>query len=480
MAQTCFKRLSFLQPDRDENSYAMAQSYIMQRQPQAALEILKSLAPLPKAPGEKVKSYGPAHLAMAKEALAQKQLTPALLDTAQLHLYRAVAWKAEPYTSEAHFILFNVLRLRNQPEQAEQNLITAVSKAGDRIPQWRLVLAQWYANQGKRDQAMAQTERAVKLFRERLEESLDDHNARLPLIEALLFLGDFAGARDVCQQGMALVPGTELGHRYRLILGRILLAMYDAKAADEKKSTPEERFRLLEQVIAINPNDINMLQRLVGFTRQTGSAAEKARKHFDDLINAPGPGAAIAHTMLGMDFWQQGDQKSARYHWEKAHNLSQSQGAGSTWALVTNNLAWLIAIAKPPDLDRALGMIESVLAKDQNPKYHGTRGHILAKMGRHKEAIEDLEKAKVAYPPNSPELYMLYVQLGESYAQIGLPGESERYKRLAEELKKAMSGATASPATAPKDAPADPKAPAAAPEGKVPDAKPPATPAPKP
>src|SRR3954451_16052541 len=44
MAQTCYKRLSLLQPGRDENSFLMAQAFAMQRQPQAADSILRSLA----------------------------------------------------------------------------------------------------------------------------------------------------------------------------------------------------------------------------------------------------------------------------------------------------------------------------------------------------------------------------------------------------------------------------------------------------
>jgi tetratricopeptide (TPR) repeat protein len=411
MAQTCLKRLSLLQPDNDDNTYAMAETYLIQRQPQAAEEIFKALAPLPKAPGDKVKSYGPAHLMMARQALAQRPPTAASLDTAQLHLYRAVAWKTEPVTSEAHAMLFDLLRLRNQPEQAEQHLVAAVSRAGDRRPDWRFVLARWYMSQGKKDQATAQAERAAKAFREQLEENLDNHAARRGLVDCLLFTGDLAGARDLCQQGITLVPNTELGNQYRLMLGRVLVLMYDARTADTK-STPEERFRMLEQAMRVNPDDMGLLQRLVGFTRQSGELAEKAKKHFNDLIDAQGPGAAIAHMMLGMDFWQQGDQPSARYHWEKAYQISQAQGVTAVWALVGNNLAWLVAFSKPPDLEKGLGLINAVLEKEQSPKFFGTRGHILAKMGRHREAVEDLEKAKSAYP-NDPNLFE---QLAESCA----------------------------------------------------------------
>jgi tetratricopeptide (TPR) repeat protein len=470
MAQTCLKRLAFLQPDRDENSFDMARSYVIQRQPQAAEEIFKTLAPLPKGPtNEKVKSYGPAHLAMAKRDLSQRPLTPALLDSAQVHLYRAVAWKVEPCTSEAHALLFELLRLRNQPEQAEQHLIAAVNRAGDRWPEGRLMLAQWQLSQGKKDAAVAQAERAAKLLRDRLDESMDDHNARRLLVQALLMTGDYAGARDLCQQGMQLVPGSELGNQYRLTLGRILLMMYEVKTADPK-STVEERFRLLEQAIHTTPDDIAVLQKLVGFVRESGERAEKSRKHFQQLIDTNGPGAAVAHLILGTDFWAQGDKESAKYHWEKAYTLTEGQQSNSiVGPLVGNNLAWLIAFSEPPDPERALGLINTALDKSNDPKFHGTKGHILAKMGRHREAVEELEKAKTAYP-NDPGLFK---QLADSCAQIGLAGEAERYKKRAEELKKSAPGQAAGPTASPKEGGPESKTPIAPPDGKAAEVKPP-------
>ena len=64
---------------------------------------------------------------------------------AELHLRRAVQFKEEPYTSQAHAMLFYVLRYTNRPDEAEQELEKAVRSLGDVMPPYRKELANWYS-----------------------------------------------------------------------------------------------------------------------------------------------------------------------------------------------------------------------------------------------------------------------------------------------------------------------------------------------
>ena len=111
-----------------------------------------------------------------------------------------------------------------------------------------------------------------------MDDAPDDHAARAGLIECQLFVGDFAGAKELCLTGMALVPNTPLASKYAYTLARVLLAWYDARSADSKV-TAEERFALLEQAMNLVPEDPNVLQRLVVFTRMTGAEAEKPARN---------------------------------------------------------------------------------------------------------------------------------------------------------------------------------------------------------
>jgi hypothetical protein len=101
---------------------------------------------------------------------------------------------------------------------------------------------------------------------------------------------------------------------------------------------------------------------------------------------------------------------------------------------VANNLAWVIAFnMKPPDLDRALALVNLALSKEEKPEFHGTRGHILAEMGRDREAMNDLESAKAAYANSPKQAHNLFARLAKVYGNLGLKSEADHNQKLAEQ-----------------------------------------------
>jgi tetratricopeptide (TPR) repeat protein len=462
MAQTCYLRLGVLQPEKVENRYGQAQVLELLKQPAAADAVLRSIAPADR-PG-----YGPAHLWLADKIWAALQAPPAagekprtaeLLRAYERHLLHALQWKTEPVTTEAHKRLYNLYRQTSRLPEAEKEL----ALAAERVPELRLDLAGWNLAQGKKDQAQRNAQAAAQAFRKRLDDNDTDHVARAGLIRCDLMTGDYAAAQELAQRGIALAnEKPELLTAYRVELARVLVAWYDAKTADPK-SAPAERFALLEQVMAIFPDSPDLLQRLVTFIRQTGPEGEKVRQKFRDLT-AEGKPSAVAHLVLGTDAWQRDKPAEARYHWEKALQLSPGTPQ------VANNLAWVLAHYPPVDVDRALSLIDAALKQvPGDPRLHGTRGHILAKLDRHKEALEELEIAKVAYPNDAK----LFRQLAESCAKLSLDKMAADYKQRAEALAvkaPAPNPPTAGPDTKPSapdsppasepkgsPAPADPK-----------------------
>src|SRR5262249_15609228 len=157
-------------------------------------------------------------------------------------------------------------------------------------------------NQGKRDLAENQAKQARDAFARVVRDNLDDHPNRFRLIECLVLLGEFPAASEALQTGATLAQQRpEVLQQYAKANVRLLIAWSDSKAADAKAQT--ERFQLIEEAVKIDPTNPDVLQRLLGFLKQSGPEAEKARKTFADLT-ASGKPSAVAHLFLGIDAWQ--------------------------------------------------------------------------------------------------------------------------------------------------------------------------------
>ena len=151
--QMCFERLGQMQPSKPEFRFGLSRVLRALQQPGPAYAILRTLAKSDRT------GYGPAHLELAKEILAVRPTTPAMLVDAKGHLLWAVNWRVEPTTSEAQALLSELYRLTNRPEEAERNLVAAVERAGERRPDLRMRLAGWYQSQGKKNVAVRRRKR---------------------------------------------------------------------------------------------------------------------------------------------------------------------------------------------------------------------------------------------------------------------------------------------------------------------------------
>src|SRR5205823_4094587 len=103
---------------------------------------------------------------------------------------------------------------------------------------------------------------------------------------------------------------------------------------------------------------------------------------------AKGQGSVSLNLVLGIDAFERGKLDQAKQYLEQAYKLDP---AGPVLA---NNLAWVLAHTNPPDLDRALAIINTVIERQpKDARFRETRGQVLAKIGRWHEAITDLQAA---------------------------------------------------------------------------------------
>jgi Flp pilus assembly protein TadD len=114
----------------------------------------------------------------------------------------------------------------------------------------------------------------------------------------------------------------------------------------------------------------------------------------------------------------------ARLHWERANQLAPDMPA------IANNLAWLLSQSAPPDLPRALQLADMAVEKSpREMNFRDTRGHILMKLGRWKEALADLEAAL----PTTPNPAEMHLSLAEVYRHLDAPAMAAEHQRLAKE-----------------------------------------------
>lgn len=142
------------------------------------------------------------------------------------------------------------------------------------------------------------------------------------------------------------------------------------------------------------------------------------------LVKGVSPG--VSHFIRGTGALLKGNTETALMHLEiAAETLPQSD-------VILNNLACVIAKRQDGDLERALLLIDSVIQRNQQPSpyYRDTRGQILCKLGRYKEAVPDLEAALT-----QPELAIdAHRSLGDCYKNLGAEELSQQHYAESERL----------------------------------------------
>jgi predicted Zn-dependent protease len=93
-----------------------------------------------------------------------------------------------------------------------------------------------------------------------------------------------------------------------------------------------------------------------------------------------------------------------------------------------NNLAWVLANGKDADLPRALKTIDPAVERwPGDPHLRATRGEILVKLERWKEALPDLEAAVKSDSGNAA----LHRFLAETYEHLDAPAMAVEHRKRA-------------------------------------------------
>jgi tetratricopeptide (TPR) repeat protein len=391
---------------------------------EGARAILAQLAPVDRV------GHPPAQLALAKLMLQGDQ-KPELIPPIERHLERAL--EAPETADEARILLARIYAATGRAKRAEPYLRTSAN----RHPELLLALARMERERGDRAAAEADLDTAIRVFRSKAEAEVDNVEARLMWARAVSARSEFPAAISILEAGLA----RSNDQRYRSALAQTYGAWVRGKPVGDA-ATAAARLTLVERGLRYDPNNSVLLDELArviqGGAADLGQIREIMSKQIVDGKSTP-----ATHFVLGLDAFSRGKVDEARLHWEQAFRLDPSA------ALVANNLAWLLANAKDPDLKRALELADrAVERRPKQPRFRGTRGLVLMKLQRWSEALTDFE-ASLAGNPDSPQTHS---SLAEVYEKLGSKDLAARHRERVKELEKAAAAkllARGNPAVAP-------------------------------
>jgi tetratricopeptide (TPR) repeat protein len=445
-AIACYERLAYLQSDRSDVLFEMALNAEAAEQPERCKALMNRLA----SPDQQ--GYAKAHLWQAVKLMTAPQQPLNWRQIAESHLLKAIDGGVEDKEA-AHGLLGELYFARSLFDQAETHLAIAVKTK----PNARLRLAQTYAALGYTDRARAEAKLSVNYYRTAAKADLFAHFARFRWAESVTFLEDFPQAVAILEEGLT-GTGVPVYHQQ---LAWVYAHWY--QTLTQKAAPVSQRLALLEMGLRHDPKNLNLLNHLSAVTRMRhtfrvtpelaastwgfagllspwepiclwgasgASEADIARAALRRML-AQGQGSAQLHFALGVDAWGRGEVKEAAFHWDRANQLSPDI------PVVANNLAWLMLQSSPQELPKALQLIDKAIEKSpQETNFRDTRGQILFKMGRFKEALPDLEAA-LAQSQNRAGLHRT---LAEVYSKLERPELVDEHRRLEqEELAKMKS-----------------------------------------
>lgn len=352
-----------------------------------------------------------AHLWKARRLLSGKGLTPATLNAVEGHLKYVLTRNADWVEANARLGMLYLTSGRTD------KAVPLLEKAARALPELLMVLARLAAVRGDRPWAKTRANEARKAFEQRATANLDDHDSRLRWAESTLFLGEYAETVSILQRGLALKGGGD-DERYLKALGQAYLGW-----ADSLDSSPgvvkADRLTLLKQGLLSDPSNLLLIDRFTALIRAGGPEGERARATMRELLPR-GRSQAPANFALGLDAWQRGRLSEALPYHEEAYRLNPE------FTPYANNLAYLLATGPKPDLPRALGIINKVLAVDPDrPQFRETCGQVLVRLGRWEEALPDLEAALPAFPDDAG----VHQALAESYEHLGKLDKAAEHRR---------------------------------------------------
>lgn len=381
-----------------EEEFRLARSLSKTNQVDRASELLKKLAPGQGA----YTGYAPAHqLAAVSLARTLKQPYPA--EAKQLLKWHLDAGgdTESPDVNFARAQYF--ISIAQVPQAIDAMKIAALSK-----PSLNLNLALLHKQAGETDNEQVALLLARSAFESRLQDNPADHQARIGLVQTYLRQRNPKLAQQQLQTGVELAPEV-----FRPQLSDFFMQKYLALADTGNVALKTE---LLINAWRNDLQNVATCQAAIQLHRQQAEPDRQFVLTAIEQVAAEHPTAALPQFALGIIYHSENRLSESKMSIEAAHqNLDPDQPG---YAVVANNLAWLMAHAQQPNLEQAFKLADSAVRK--NPNAGGLRdtlATVLMKQGLYQQSLVEFQKALRTIQNKSP----VHLKIAKIYDQIGQP-----------------------------------------------------------
>jgi len=288
-------------------------------------------------------------------------------------------------------------------------------------PGYRITLVQLLFAAGREQPALEEAAAAERHFGEKLSKDPSDLESRFACSAAQVLQKKFKLAIQTFEQGAALADP--------IVIRKAISAVLVAWAADlrEKKQSPQQVLDLTSRSLVADPSNTHSLMMLMDLARDSETGVS-AIERLHELL-AAGESPWLIHMILGTHCLEAGETAKGAEHLEQSVKLNPQA------AVAMNNLAWTLATKEQPDLERAEELASKALGLvPANPQVRETRGQILLKQKRWKEALADLEAVLPIYSKEQTlrkQLPKLHESLALAYEELGNADMAKRHRELA-------------------------------------------------
>lgn len=408
-ATLMFQRAMEIRPLNDPALFQFALSAFEIGEIAKGNTILQRLAP------DDEPRHADAHFWRAVQILSEKKLTLSEVDSAEKQLRHTLT--LQPNHENARATLGKLYFETQRPRLATNEFAQSVKSH----PELLLPYAKCLALQDRATEAKYQGELALQWMINRLREESSNLELLYEIADCHAFLKQYDRAAAILEQ---LIQKSPNERKYSVALASVYVD-WETSLVGESEQEDRKRFQLLSRALSIYPDNPLLFSRLMHLVDDRNDVSEDLMQFLHQNI-AQGHAMGLSHLILGSSGFLTQDSGPAALHLERAYELMPNA------PVVANNLAWHLLTKDPAEPERAMEIIQPVIARSPNLiEARDTRGMAYLELGEWRKAVSDLE---FAVNNGLRQSSSTHAGLAKAYEKLGQTALAKEHKRLAEQF----------------------------------------------